>query len=50
MYARVCVLLQPERINPMTTGGKYDQRSDVWSFGITMVSMKFNPVWFGFQG
>ena len=29
--------LQPERINPMEVGAKYDQRSDVWSFGITMV-------------
>lgn len=31
--------MQPERINPMTTGGKYDQKSDVWSYGITMVSL-----------
>ncbi len=46
MYVCVCVmsityvmylLIQPERINPATTGGKYDQRSDVWSYGITMV-------------
>ena len=29
--------LQPERINPMVLGAKYDQRSDVWSYGITLV-------------
>ena len=29
--------IQPERINPMEVGAKYDQRSDIWSFGITMV-------------
>jgi serine/threonine protein kinase len=29
--------LAPERINPIKTGAKYDQRSDVWSYGITMV-------------
>ncbi len=29
--------LQPERINPMQVGAKYDQRSDIWSFGITVV-------------
>lgn len=29
--------LAPERINPIQTGAKYDQRSDVWSYGITMV-------------
>ena len=28
---------QPERINPMEVGAKYDQRSDVWSYGITLV-------------
>lgn len=31
--------LQPERINPVETGAKYDQRSDVWSYGITVVSV-----------
>ena len=31
-------LVQPERINPEEAGAKYDQRSDVWSYGITMVS------------
>ena len=30
--------LAPERINPIRTGAKYDQRSDVWSYGITIVS------------
>ena len=29
--------LAPERINPIRTGAKYDQRSDVWSYGITIV-------------
>ena len=31
--------MQPERINPTTTGCKYDERSDVWSYGITMVTV-----------
>lgn len=31
--------LAPERINPIKTGAKYDQRSDVWSYGITMSEM-----------
>ena len=31
--------LAPERINPIKTGAKYDQRSDVWSYGITMVCL-----------
>ena len=31
--------LAPERINPVQSGAKYDQRSDVWSYGITMVRL-----------
>ena len=33
------VYFAPERINPMQIEAKYDQRSDVWSYGITMVSL-----------
>ena len=32
--------LAPERINPIQSGAKYDQRSDVWSYGITIVSQR----------
>ncbi|EDV27333.1 uncharacterized protein TRIADDRAFT_21026, partial [Trichoplax adhaerens] len=31
--------MAPERINPTNTGGGYDIRSDVWSFGITMLEI-----------
>jgi len=41
--------LAPERINPVQTGAKYDQRSDVWSFGITMYELALGkfpyPAW-----
>ena len=30
--------LAPERINPIRMDDPYDQRSDVWSYGITIVS------------
>lgn len=30
---------QPERINPAANEQGYDIRSDVWSFGITLVSI-----------
>ena len=30
--------LAPERINPVRMDDPYDQRSDVWSYGITIVS------------
>lgn len=30
--------LAPERINPSRMDDPYDQRSDVWSYGITIVS------------
>ena len=33
--------LAPERINPVQSGAKYDQRSDVWSYGITMVRLYY---------
>ena len=31
--------LQPERIDPDTTGKGYDVRSDIWSLGISMVGL-----------
>ena len=32
-------LPQPERINPTTGNQAYDIRSDVWSFGISMIEL-----------
>ena len=32
-------VVQPERINPVTGNQAYDIRSDVWSFGISMIEM-----------
>ena len=32
--------LAPERINPIRMDDPYDQRSDVWSYGITIVSFR----------
>ena len=32
-------LFQPERLDPATAANKYDVRSDVWAFGITLVEL-----------
>lgn len=37
----LCTLLQPERINPESGQKGYDIRSDVWSLGITMVTIYY---------
>lgn len=34
-----CLLFQPERIDPSASRQGYDVRSDVWSLGITLVSL-----------
>ena len=33
------LFLQPERIDPQGDPSKYDVRSDVWSFGISMIEI-----------
>jgi hypothetical protein len=38
MYFNIS-LLQPERIDPRASSKGYDIRSDVWSLGITLVSI-----------
>ena len=41
VYTVDCLcFFQPERIDPRNTNKGYDVRSDVWSLGITSVSMK----------
>lgn len=35
----VCVLFQPERIDPQGNPAQYDIRSDVWSLGISLVEL-----------
>ena len=39
LYVKSYFELQPERINPETGNQGYDIRSDVWSLGISLVSV-----------
>jgi serine/threonine protein kinase len=39
MYVFIIFPLQPERIDPQGNPSNYDVRSDVWSFGISMLEI-----------
>lgn len=39
IFGLTAAYMAPERIDPTGNPGQYDIRSDVWSFGISMVEM-----------
>ena len=39
IFSHIFVTFQPERIDPQGDPSHYDVRSDIWSFGISMIEI-----------